>query len=49
MLPCNSKGVQGRKVSRLAARLHFKLCADAPNEFCPVSFRGQHPGQKEQT
>src|SRR5258706_12696234 len=48
MLTCDSERVQRRKASRLAPRLHIELCADAPNEFRPASFRGQHPGQKKQ-
>src|SRR5215468_4754819 len=49
MLPRDSERVQRPKVSRLAPRLHIELCADAPNEFRPASFRGQHPGQKKQS
>src|SRR5438876_124200 len=48
MLPRDSEDVERRKVSRLAPRFHIELRADAPNEFCPVAFRGKHPAQKKQ-
>src|SRR5258708_5840961 len=48
MLPRDSERVQCRKASCLAPRFHTELCADAPNEFRPASFRGQHPSQKKQ-
>src|SRR5256886_8618145 len=48
MLPRDSEDVERREVSRLAPRFYIELRADAPNEFCPVTFRGKHPAQKKQ-
>ena len=48
MLPRDSEDVERREMGRLAPRFDIELRAEAPNEFCPVAFRGEHSAQKKQ-
>jgi len=48
MLPRDGEGVERRELSRLAPCFHIEFRADAPDEFCPMAFRGEHPAQKKE-